>query len=127
MADENLTRITELCAAFKEAVEALPEIQDPALVEKVLESLKPGEQEKAQELAEAVVAESLSLVFGGEPSDDFLKKNIGLCEITADIFSRVIAEEKIAACVPAGLKNAADAQALRGLGAPKLASLCSPK
>jgi hypothetical protein len=127
MTDQNLSRIVELAVAFKNAAEASPLIKAPQAQQKVLDSIDSAEMEKIQGLMQEVISDSFQYMFGGEPSEEFLKKNLVLCEISADFCLRALPEAKVATFVPKELKNQTDADTLRSLGAPKLAGLCEFK
>lgn len=130
MTDKNLFRISNLCLDFKSAAISSLEIQSPEVQEKYLASIDSVEMEKIQNLQEELENEintlSKNLVLPQFP-DSFLKKNLEMCEMIADICLRVIPSESVCNFMPNELKNQTDADMLRSLGAPKLASLCEFK
>ena len=123
MANEELTRLATLAAQFNSAAdEAMT--NDPATLEKIRNSVTEEEMEEAQNVGMDVATESLGAAFGGEPSEKLLKGTLKIADLNAQFLARALPAEKIAALVPAELKNAKDAEALTKAGAPKLASLC---
>jgi hypothetical protein len=130
MTDKNLFRISDLCLDFKSAAINSLEIQSSEIQEKYLASIDSVEMEKIQTLQEELENEidtfSKKSVLPQFP-DSFLKKNLEMCEMIADICLRVIPSETVSHFIPKELKNQADADTLRSLGAPKLASLCEFK
>ncbi len=127
LANKKLERLVELSIEFRKAVESALE-QDVQIQQKILESVKPEEMKSIQSLLQQVASESLDFMhdstLGLNHSHSFLKKNLELSEITADLFLRVEQKETVASFIPAALKNEKDAEALKKAGAPKIASLC---
>ncbi len=126
MANEKLKHVTELAAEFKNAVEARYQ-GDRKLGEKLIATLKPGEMEGIQDKLQEIVNEALEYAFGGEPSEAFIKKNLALVDITAELFSRVLPAEKLSPLVPAELKTEENVAYLRELGAANLANVSAFK
>ena len=122
----DLLKLTELCAAFKNAAEA--QLQgDRALQQKALESLKPGEMEELQSMAMELATGGLSVAMGGKISDEFLKLNIKAADKVAELALRVMPEDTLRAAVPAELKSDDSVKALTANGAANLARLAGPK
>lgn len=126
MADEKLLKLTELCVAFKDAAEARVQ-SDLALQRKIMAAIKPAEMEELMDMVQELAGEALSLAFGGEPSDEFLKLNIKACEKVAELSLRAMPEDTVRADMPADLKTEESAKALAAAGAPTLARLAGPR
>jgi hypothetical protein len=126
MADKKLMRIVELSAVFKDAVEGKLG-NDAALAKKAQAALKPGELEQVQGKMEDVMNESFELMFGKEPTDSFLQKNLDLLEWGAEFTLRVVPVERVAECMPAELKSEDNIAELQKRGAPTLAKIAAFK
>lgn len=122
MSDAKLKRLSGLTDKFNKAITKRYG-SDPVVGMKIMSALKPGEQEKAADLAQEVAMATM----WGNTDDETLKKNIAMNELGVDIFLRVVPAAELAQSIPAKMKNQDDADALRALGAPKLASLCELK
>ena len=122
----DLMKLTELCAAFKEAAEAHLK-GDRALQQKALKSLKPGEMEELQSMAMELATGGLNVAMGGKISEDFLKLNIKAADKVAELALRVLPEDTLRADVPAELKSDESVKALAANGAPTIARLAGPK
>lgn len=142
MSLENLQRVTELSAAFKDAVEKRYG-EDPKLTAKAQESLKPGEFEVIQQKIAGLVQDGVKIaseIFPGRASymdvselikenvsDAFLRKNIEIADMTADIAVRIMPQRKAAKLIPKELKKPESIKTLRAVGAVHLADLCAYK
>jgi hypothetical protein len=138
MPDKNLTRISKLCITFMDvATKAFPPMLETDALQKLSGSVDSAtKQQLADLLLKVEILEDIRIVskslkipylFDYELSDEFSKGNIALCEMVADICLRAVPPAKFAEFVPEELKNQADADTLRSLGAPKLAGLCEFK
>jgi hypothetical protein len=125
MTDQNLSNIAKLCFSFTRAVENDVSKQTYEVREQILACIKSNPT--LDKLAEKIVDYSFRLPSGVEPSIESLKMKIEFAEVWTDICMRVFLPATIADIIPAELKNQADADTLRSLGAPKLASLCEFK
>jgi hypothetical protein len=121
----DLLKLTELCAEFKNAAEA--RIQgDRTLQAKALASLKPGEMKELQTMAKELATGGLSAAMG-VISDEFLKLNIKAADKVAELALRILPEDTLRADVPAALKSDDSVKALTANGAANLARLAGPK
>jgi hypothetical protein len=127
MADKKeMIRMLELSAAFKNAVES-KYANDIAVQKKVQATVTQAEIESAGEKMIALSMEAMGLTLGGEPSESFLKANMEMFEFGAEVLARAIPVAELAACMPEELKNDADVEALKELGAPTLAKIAAFK
>lgn len=124
MERKQLERLAVLGTQFKNAVEAG---LDQRTQVKIMQSLQPGELEKNMAKFQSLATEALEISLGRRMSDDFIKRNIEIVEIVADMGLSTVPAERLAKYVPHELKNDADAEAFTKLNAPKLASLCKIK
>ena len=122
----DLMKLTELCAAFKEAEEAHLK-GNLALQQKALESLQPGEMEELQSMAMELATGGLNVAMGGKITEDFLKLNIKAADKVAELALRVLPEDTLRENVPTELKSEANVKALAANGAPTIARLAGPK
>jgi hypothetical protein len=123
---KKLTHVTELGVKFKDAVEKKFG-SDQKLAAKMMTKLKPGELEAVQDKLQAIVNESLGYAFGGTPTEEFVRKNLEIVDLTAEFALRVMPAEKLAPLVPAELKSDENVQYLRDLGANSLATVSAFK
>jgi 5'-deoxynucleotidase YfbR-like HD superfamily hydrolase len=123
--NESLEQLVGLAAQFKEAAEARVN-GDPKLRAKAIASLKPGEMENLQELAGELAAGALGALFG-EVDEEFLKLNLKVADITADLAQRVMEKDELAEYLPEGLQSANAAEQLKSNGADNLAALVEHK
>ena len=120
---DELYSATELATVFKKTVEARFTMH-PNEQRLVLSSLKPGEMNAMMEKVQTVLAETMNYAFGGTPTEAFIRQNLELAEITAEVCLRTMKPELLASMLPQELRGAEGAALMNKAGAPHIAKLC---
>lgn len=124
----DIVEVINLCASFKNTVEALVQANPDAYHEKAVLAMTPH-MDEIQDLLSDITASAMGAMFSDaselEQDKDFQDKNIRVLELIAITAPEILEADKIWAAMPDGLRgNSEAAQLLRDRDAPQMADLC---